>query len=429
MTPPATAPGPSPGPISERVQHLEQENRRYRAVLLSFLDAFLTTDLFGTVLWASPSVERIFQWTPEELLGQNLKVLMPEPHRSRHDAYLEHYRRTGETRLLGSRRELHAVRKDGTLFPCELSVSRADIPDEPALLCGVVRDISERRADEERLSVATSLVSERNVALERSNQDLDDFARIASHDLREPLRGIRNYAAFLLEDYGDRVGTDGRSKLETLGRLAQRLESLIDDLHYYSRVDRAQLSLAPVDLQEIVEGVLESLGEYLRERGATVRLLGELPTACCERVRISEVFRNLIVNAVKYNDKPEKWVEVGMRGATAGPGKDEDAAGPLFFFVRDNGIGIPERHLDTVFLIFKRLHGHHKFGGGTGVGLAIVKKIVERHGGRIWIESTPGVGTTFCFTLEGTGSEGGGSREPAPAPYSKRLTRVPPPQE
>jgi light-regulated signal transduction histidine kinase (bacteriophytochrome) len=153
------------------------------------------------------------------------------------------------------------------------------------------------------------------------------------------------------------------------------------------------LAIDQVDLNEIVAEVADSLAITLKETGTELRVPQPLPTVLCDRARVGEIFYNLVVNGIKYNDKPEKWVEIGATGET---GKD---GSPPIFHVRDNGIGIPEKHHDAVFRIFKRLHGRDKFGGGTGAGLTIVKKIVERHQGKIWLESSAGEGTTFYFTL------------------------------
>ena len=233
--------------------------------------------------------------------------------------------------------------------------------------------------------------------MQQSNQDLDDFAYIASHDLKEPLRGISNYASFLLEDYREKLDEDGQDKLHTLQRLCQRLESLIDSLLHYSRVGRADLAVGELDVGTVVEEVLDSLKISLEEAGISVRTPAPLPTIHCDAVRVRELFRNLITNAMKYNDKADKWIEIGCRAS--GPTEDGTVAETPIFYVRDNGIGIAEKHLDSMFRIFKRLHGRDKFGGGTGSGLTIVKKIVQRHGGRMWVESTVGEGTTFYFTL------------------------------
>lgn len=281
------------------------------------------------------------------------------------------------------------------------------VPEVPYLLSGVVicmivhRMRSHARAVRDANIQLTAEVEERRkveaklaVSLEdlkHSNQELDEFAYIASHDLKEPLRGIHNYASFLKEDYADRLDDEGRNYLDRMQRLAERLSDLIDRLLAYSRLGSSPLSLEVVDANAVLDEVAEDLKQSLADRGVELRRAGPLPAVTGNALRLGEVFQNLIVNAAKYNDKAEKWVEVGC---------DTSGAIPVFY-VRDNGIGIPEQHRETVFRLFKRLHEQTKFGGGTGAGLTIIKKIIERHSGHIWLESTPGEGTTFHFTLSG----------------------------
>ncbi len=240
-----------------------------------------------------------------------------------------------------------------------------------------------RKADE---------LAQLNIELERSNNELDAFAYIASHDLKEPLRGIHNYSNFLIEDYGEILNEEGREKLRTLIRLTQRMEDLIDSLLYFSRLGRVDLSIQDTDINSVVGRNLDLLSARIEEMGVEIRIPRPLPTVYCDRVQVGEVFNNLIANAIKYNDKPEKWIEIGYIEAAS--------PAPLTFYVRDNGIGIREKHFQAIFRIFKRLHGPSKYGGGTGAGLTITKKIVERHGGKIWVESTYGEGSTFYFTLQ-----------------------------
>ncbi len=243
-------------------------------------------------------------------------------------------------------------------------------------------------------------VAKLNKELEATVEELDAFAYVASHDLKEPLRGIHNYAAFLLEDFQGKLGDEGDAKLKALMRLSQRMESLIESLLHYSRMGRGEFAVREKDLNAVLHGVQEMLQARFEETQAELRFPRPLPTVQCDPVMVGEVFANLISNALKYNDKPDKWVEVGYEEKAESDG--EGGSKPMtVFYVRDNGIGIPARHRDTVFRIFKRLHAREKFGGGTGAGLTIAKKVVERHGGRIWIESAEGEGTTFYFTLGG----------------------------
>ena len=225
--------------------------------------------------------------------------------------------------------------------------------------------------------------------LEQSYIELDAFAYVASHDLKEPLRGIHNYARFLLEDCAAKLAGEDVFKLESMVRLTQRMESLLDSLLQYSRMSRKQLAEAPCDVNEVVEEVLESLHPRIQESRAEIRIPRRLPNVIADPITLSEIYSNLISNALKYNDKPEKWAEIGY--------KDDDA-GTRLLYVRDNGIGIEAEHLQDIFTIFRRLHGPQEFGGGTGAGLTIARKLAERLGGRMWVESQPGEGSTFYFT-------------------------------
>ena len=242
-----------------------------------------------------------------------------------------------------------------------------------------------------------------NIELESSNRELDSFAYIASHDLKEPLRGIHNYSSFLIEDYADVLSEDGVSKLQTLVNLTQRMETLINSLLHFSRLGRMELSLQKTDLNELLQHVIAILRINLKEATVDIRIPRTLPSVRCDPVQVNEVFSNLIGNAIKYNDKADKWVEIGFLDLDSSEERniqEGEAIEPyVVLYVRDNGIGIREKHLEAIFRIFKRLHGPGQYGGGTGAGLTIARKIVERHGGKIWVESTYGEGSTFYFTL------------------------------
>ncbi|MBD2197092.1 MULTISPECIES: ATP-binding protein [Calothrix] len=261
--------------------------------------------------------------------------------------------------------------------PCEI----AAVAELRSLIVGVVL----RQADE---------LASMNMELQRSNEELDSFAYVASHDLKEPLRGIHNYANFLMEDYSDILNEDGVAKLQTLVKLTQRMENLINSLLHFSRLGRAELMRQPVNLQDLVQQAIATLTISRPQSQIDFRIPQNLPTIECDRAQVNEVFTNLIGNAIKYNDKPERWVEIGF---IANP--KTTATSSYTFYVRDNGIGIPEEHQEKVFQIFRRLHGREEYGGGNGAGLTIARKIVERHGGKIWVESIINEGSTFYFTL------------------------------
>lgn len=235
-----------------------------------------------------------------------------------------------------------------------------------------------------------------NLELQRSNQELDSFAYAASHDLKEPLRGIHNYSNILIEDYAHLFDAEGLEYLTTLVTLTQRMDMLIDVLLRLSQLGQTELRKQFVDLNDLLTKTIEMFRASRQGNNFEIRIPEHLPVIECDAVLVSELFTNLISNAFKYNEQPQKWVEIGyLEGQIQ---KTYDTTSPVFY-VRDNGIGIQPHHQEIIFRLFKRLHSKEKYGGGTGAGLAIAKKIVQRHGGQIWVESTYGQGSTFMFIL------------------------------
>jgi light-regulated signal transduction histidine kinase (bacteriophytochrome) len=250
----------------------------------------------------------------------------------------------------------------------------------------------------------TAKVSERNVDLAASNEELDAFAYVASHDLKEPLRGIHRYAHQLLEN-AQSLSTEDRQRLDSLMRLTVRMDSLINSLLHFSRVGRTNLEFETVNLNELVEDALEMIGARKKDNTCQISIPRPLPTIECNPVRVREIFSNLASNAIKYNLHEKPLVEISYiapEEAAAWPGLPEAAKEQIIYCVRDDGIGIEQRHFEQVFRMFKRLHGRDEFGGGMGAGLTVVQKVVQRHGGAIWLESVPGTGSCFYFTLPGT---------------------------
>jgi chemotaxis family two-component system sensor kinase Cph1 len=239
-----------------------------------------------------------------------------------------------------------------------------------------------------RSIIEVDLENQVRVAMD-SNAELDQFASIISHDMKEPLRGIAHYADFLLEDTADLLNEESLSHLQGIRQLTEKTRDLISNLYEYSKVATIDMAFADVDMDLILGDVAERLAAYLAENDAELRIKGPLPGVFCDGVRVCEVFANLITNAVKYNDQSAKWIEVGANLAGGVP----------VFYVKDNGIGIQPHNKERIFAMFQRLHTEEAYGGGSGIGLAIVKRIIDRHGGRIWLDSYPGEGTTFFFTL------------------------------
>jgi two-component system, chemotaxis family, sensor kinase Cph1 len=235
----------------------------------------------------------------------------------------------------------------------------------------------------------TEQLRRKNSELAQSNLELDTFAYAASHDLKEPLRGIYSIVQFLQDDDGGRLSAEEQQRLATILRLTRRMDDLIESLLQYSRVGRIELDLQVVDLNAVLAQALEGLQPLLHTNAVQVQVQAALPQLRCDRVRVVEILSNLIANAVKYNDKADKQVAIGC----------DSTVDPPVIFVRDNGIGIAPKHFARIFHIFCRLHGRDAYGGGAGAGLTITRKAIERHGGSIWVESVPGTGSTFRFTL------------------------------
>lgn len=250
----------------------------------------------------------------------------------------------------------------------------------------------------------TAQLSEQNVDLTASNEELDAFAYVASHDLKEPLRGIHRYAHQLVENATNMAAED-RQRLDGLMRLTLRMDSLLNSLLHFSRVGRTNLEFETVNLNELVDDALEMTGVRRQDNTCTISIPRPLPTIECNPVRVREIFSNLVSNAIKYNLHDRPLVELtyvsadDIKGHQTAP---PQALGQIIYCVRDDGIGIEKRHFEQIFRMFKRLHGRDEFGGGMGAGLTVVQKVVQRHGGAIWVESTPGQGSCFYFTLPGT---------------------------
>lgn len=237
---------------------------------------------------------------------------------------------------------------------------------------------------------ARELADRTSAVLRRSNEDLEDFSHIVAHDLKEPVRAIRHHAACLAEDSGQSLGADGIDRLGKIDRVAERMSGMLAGLLEYSRAGHGDLAVAPTDLREVAAVVIESLDDRIQQDCAEVMVSGSMPVVRCDAARIGEVFANLILNGLKYNRSQPKRVEIGcVPGATD----------PQVFYVKDNGVGISEEDSSGLFRMFTRLRGSAALSEGSGSGLALARKIIDRHSGCIWLRSALGKGTTFFFTL------------------------------
>ncbi len=227
--------------------------------------------------------------------------------------------------------------------------------------------------------------------LARSREELEDFLDSASHDLKTPLRGIAGHAHVLLRD--PHLSEEVKQRLKSITRHAQHMDLLIQGMIDYAELGRTTISRDLVDLTEMVRHASDVLKREIKRRGAEVRVPRPLPNARCDFKWVGQALLHLIENGLKYNQNKDPWVEVGFLDNNSG------SPAPVVFYVKDNGIGIAPQHMDTVYNLFHRLHAADAFDGGTGLGLAIAKRVVERHHGKLWLESKPGRGSTFFFSL------------------------------
>jgi PAS domain S-box-containing protein len=348
-----------------------------QAIFDTAVDGIITIDERGIIERFNPAAEAIFGYSMAEVAGKNISMLMPSPYREAHDSYLAHYLQTGQKAIIGIGREVIGLRKDGTTFPMDLAVGETRQGGR-CMFTGSVRDISERK----RIAEQEALLMRE---LESANEELKNFAYVVSHDLKAPLRAIGSLADWLSADYADKFDAEGKEHMRLLVSRVHRMDSLIDGILLYSRVGRVKETAAPVDLDSLVREIIDLLAP---PPNIAVTIETPLPTIVTEPTRIQQVFQNLLSNAIKYMDKPEGKIRFGC----VAEGSEWK------FSVADNGPGIEERHFDRIFQLFQTLVPRDKVES-TGVGLSLVKKIVEMYGGRIWLESSMGEGSTFFFTL------------------------------
>lgn len=363
--------------LTRYADRLRESEARVNAIVEMAVEGIIVINEQGLIDRFNPAAARMFGYTEAEALGKNVSMLMPSPYREEHDGYLQRYLKTGEKRMIGSSREVIGLRQDGTTFPMELAVSETRIGNH-LMFTGVIRDITERKQAEEQ---QTRLMQE----LESANDELKNFAYVVSHDLKAPLRAIGSLADWLSTDYADRFDAEGKEHMRLLISRVHRMDGLIDGILQYSRVGRLKEESAPVDLDHLVHEVIDLLAP---PENIAVTIENSLPTIAGERIRLQQVFQNLLSNAIKYMDKPQGEIRVGCSS-----GKEE-----WKFSVSDNGPGIEARHFERIFHLFQTLAPRDRVES-TGVGLALVKKIVEMYGGRVWVESAVGKGSTFFFTL------------------------------
>jgi len=361
-------------------KHLAQMESKYRGLLEAAPDAMVVVNQGGDIVLLNVQAEKQFGYRRDELLGQKVTNIIPEGFAERLVADDLRSAEDALAQRIGTGIELIARRKDGDEFPIEIMLSPLE-STEGTLVTAAIRDISVRKAAEANLL-------QKMKELYRSNEELEQFAYFASHDLQEPLRMVASYTQLLSKRYKGKLDADADEFIAFAVDGASRMQRLIQDLLAYSRVGRKGMGLVKISSEDALKQALVNLRGAIEESNAVVTH-DPLPTVLADEMQLIQLFQNLVANAIKYQKPGVPLVHISAA---------KGGAKKWLFSVRDNGLGIDPQYFDRIFGLFQRLHKREEFAG-TGIGLAICKKIVERHGGRISVESQPGHGSTFYFTL------------------------------
>ncbi|MEO6220179.1 MAG: PAS domain S-box protein [Ginsengibacter sp.] len=369
---------------------LFESQKQIQTIYDAVLDAVFIIDEEGKIVkWDSKS-EALFGWKQDELLGTSLtEAIIPHQHREAHTRGMKHFLKTGEGPELGKTIEVRALNKSNVEFDISLSISPSFINGKYQFI-GFIRDITSRKKAELDLQKSEAFLEMKNKELEVKNRELEQFAYVASHDLQEPLRTTSSFADLLQKQYSDKLDEKANKYLSFITHSSDRMKVFIKDLLDYSRIGR-QKEVEKIDCNIILTEVIEDLNKLITDEKAVIQA-GPLPVVSGYQTEIQQLFQNLLMNAIKFRKKnttPQIQISANL------------IQGYWEFAFKDNGIGIEQKHNERIFIIFQRLHTRGEYQG-SGIGLSHCKKIVELHGGKIWVNSTPGEGSIFNFTIPAT---------------------------
>jgi PAS domain S-box-containing protein len=369
---------------------LRESENKFRSVVESATDAVVSADNQGSIIFFNKSAEQIFGYSTLEAIGKPLTLLMPERYHSAHHQGLIRYVSTGKASILGKTVEMTGRRKDGSEFPVDVSLAAWNNNGEP-YFTAFIRDVTQRKRSLETITQLNHDLQIHTERLQAINEDLEAFSYSVSHDLRAPLRAIDGFSKILIEDFSSGLPDEVQRLLAVVRRNTEQMGRLIDDLLAFSRLSRTSFDSTTIDMAALTQDALEDLTKSAPERTLSVTV-HPLAPAQGNIALIQQVMINLISNALKFSrERAQPKVEIGYYAN----GKENT------YFVKDNGVGFDMTYADKLFGVFQRLHSAQEFDG-YGVGLAIVKRIISRHNGRVWAEGKPDEGATFYFTLPST---------------------------
>lgn len=353
---------------------------QFRLVVESAPNALIMSDHTGTITLVNKQAEKIFGYSREEFVGQKIEIIVPESIKGYHHHNRDSYHAAPSVRYFGAGRDLHAKRKNGTEFPVEIGLNPIKSGKTTMVLASII-DITKRKEQED-------IINKHVIELKLKNQEMEQFNYIASHDLQEPLRTLSNYMMLLQEDYPELMNEEIQVHLETMDSAVSRMSLLVKSLLDFGRLGRDK-KLVTANCNEIVNNVVDDLGLLITNAEAFIKVDGELPVLNVYKTEFRQLLQNLINNAIKFKRQGiPLQINIGCN-------KNEKF---YEFYIKDNGIGIDPKYSKRIFQIFQRLNKESEYEG-HGIGLANCRKIAEMHGGSIWVESVPGLGSIFKFTI------------------------------